>query len=138
LANAAQPESDVGHRSSSSSSSCNNSIVGDAPADGVHAPDLAKAYPLRVGDLVFALEQHETPRRSYKRLVTTCLLHQNCKKRRNIGIDQTKLLGFFEPLAFLATWCDAAALHADHKMHNKHTPSVADMRSWLDQHPEFT
>ena len=67
----------------------------------------------------------------YHRLYVKCKDHPNCGKYRNTGIDQRKLLGDIEPVAFLGAWLAKGSALSRVKHKYDCPVTRADMEQWV-------
>ncbi len=119
---ASEPSSGSTSSSSSSSSSAPSS---DSPqVVGVFLPETS------VG---LNVEEHLTPGEvgHYRRFCMQCPerhRHPECRKKRNVGTNQTANFGQREPEAFLLAWAAAAPRFATRAEHVRFIPSAAEVR----------
>ena len=114
---------------SSSSSSESAVLSGDEAQD---LPSLVPQLPFRIDGIRFAYEQfaHQTnPARSHKRIIATCNNHEECIKRRGIGIQQCSMCGLWEPVAFLLAWAEGHVHKTTPKEHVRWKPIEAQVRA---------
>ena len=57
-----------------------------------------------------------------------------CKKRRNIGHAQTKVLGDVEPKAFLGAWLELGSDKVTRENHRGFHPTMKDIRDFARRH----
>ena len=98
------------------------------------------SYPDVVAGIHFNKQEHDDAVQTYQRLRVQCPHHDACQKNRNTGAHQTRVLGFWEPIAYLACWIENGSKWADRAAARDHirrgTPSIAQQRAWLEAHAD--
>ena len=127
----------AGHESDSSSTSGTSSRSSAQPIGFVE--DDEDAWPTEIeGGKVHVedrIADNEPGRRhSYKRLIVTCCIHPDCRKRRNTGPRQRRELGWAEPVAFLGAWMANGRRFRTAQSHKGSKPTMDEQRAWHASH----
>ena len=80
----------------------------------------------------FRLDDHTGPRRNYSRFYIVCKVHDKCGRWRGTGKRQRLHFGAHEPVAYLMAWAIKGRPGQTAKEHMKDTPSIAEIKAWLD------
>ena len=78
--------------------------------------------------------RYENYHGEYERYWIKCTHHLDCQKSRNCGVEQTRVFGKWEPIAYLLCWNDVGVLAdtADEHINARFRPRDAELRVWLE------